>query len=123
VPGPFTRVRAPAGGAVTESDMPTEAGELPLISGCYQHVGGVLNAIAWDPSVFDGAVSYQGYTSATNSVFATWATSITIRDLVVNWCAVEPGGTYTFTVQAIGENNYLSEHSAPLTATIPLTVS
>jgi hypothetical protein len=41
---------------------------------------------------------------------------------VLNWCAVEPGGTYTFTVQAIGEHNYLSEHSAPLTVTIPSTV-
>jgi chitinase len=87
------------------------------------YVDGVLTAIAWDPSVFNGPVSYQGYTSATNSAFATSATSISIRDLAFIWCAVEPGGTYTFTIEAWGEHNYRSEHSAPLTVTIPGTIS
>ena len=36
---------------------------------------------------------------------------------------VKKGSTYTLTVQAIGTDNYLSDLSAPLTVTIPTTVS
>jgi hypothetical protein len=79
--------------------------------------GGVLDSLAWDASDHGSTVSYQLYSGA-NSVFATWNTAVSIRDLVQYEC-VESGSTHVFTVQAFGANNYLSGHSAPLTVTIP----
>jgi len=81
------------------------------------YVGGVLHDLAWDPSVFDGTVSYNLY-SGSDFLTATSFTSISVRSLIVNEC-VRPGSTHTLTVEAIGAGNYLSDHSAPLTVTIP----
>jgi len=83
--------------------------------------GGVLTAIAWDASVFNGHVSYVLW-SGSNQMWSGTKTSVTVRDLVHVAEAVRPGGTYTMTVQAIGTDNYLSDFSAPLTVTIPKTV-
>ena len=86
-----------------------------------EYVDGVLTAIAWDPSVFAGGVSYVLY--ARNSpLTATSHTRVTIHDLVYYDESVNPGGTYTMTVQAWGQDNYLSGFSEPLTVTIPKTV-
>jgi hypothetical protein len=81
-------------------------------------VDGVLHSIAWDASTHNQPVSYVGYSGST-SLFSTWATSIRIFELVHHWCAVDPGGTVTLTIQAIGSDNYLSGFSAPVTFTIP----
>jgi chitin-binding protein len=86
-----------------------------------EYVDGVLTAIAWDPSVFAGGVSYVLY--ARNSpLTATSQTRVTIHDLVYYDESVNPGGTYTMTVQAWGQDNYLSGFSEPLTVTIPQNV-
>lgn len=80
-------------------------------------VNGVLHSIAWDATPYSTPVSYQLFSGA-NSVFATWGTSVTTFELL-NYACLDPGSTHTFTVQAIAEHNYLSEHSAPLTVTLP----
>jgi hypothetical protein len=86
-----------------------------------EYVDGVLTAIAWDRSVFAGGVSYVLY--ARNGLLAaTSHTRVTVRDLVYYDESVNPGGTYTMTVQAWGQDNYLSGFSEPLTVTIPKTV-
>jgi hypothetical protein len=85
------------------------------------YTDGVLTAIAWDPSVFDGHVSYQLFANSTWA-WATSSTSVTVWKLVVSE-GVRKGSTYTLTVQAIGAGNHLSDLSAPLTVTIPTTVS
>lgn len=51
----------------------------------------------------------------------TSATSISIYHLVFIDCAIEPGGTYTLTVQALAADSYPSVRSAPLTVTVPPT--
>ncbi|GAA2691573.1 fibronectin type III domain-containing protein [Actinoplanes palleronii] len=79
--------------------------------------GGILTGIAWDASVFDGHVSYQLFANGTWA-WATSKTSVTVRELVASEGATA-GHTYTFTVQAIGTGNYLSDLSAPVTLTIP----
>jgi hypothetical protein len=81
-------------------------------------VNGTLHDIAWDPSVSGQHVSYVGY-SGHNVLFSTSATKISIFNLVYAWCAVRPGATVTVTVQAIAQDNALSERSAPATFTIP----
>jgi hypothetical protein len=81
-------------------------------------VNGTLHDIAWDPSVTSQLVSYVGY-SGQNVLFSTSATRITIFNLVYAWCAVDPGGTYTVTIQAIAQDNALSERSTPATFIIP----
>jgi hypothetical protein len=86
-----------------------------------EYVDGVLIAIAWDPSVFAGRVSYVLY-ARNSSLTATSHTRVTIHDLVYYDESVNPGGTYTMTVQAWGQDNYLSGFSEPLTVTIPKTV-
>jgi len=86
-----------------------------------EYVNGVLTAIAWDPSIFNGGVSYMLSAGGT-VLFSTSRTLVTVHDLVYVECSVSPGGTYTMTVQAIGTDNYLSGISAPLTVTIPQTV-
>jgi predicted phage tail protein len=78
---------------------------------------GILTGIAWDASVFDGHVSYQLFANGTWA-WATSKTSVTVRELVASE-GVKAGHTYTFTVQAIGADNYLSDLSAPVTLTIP----
>ena len=82
------------------------------------YVNGVLTAIAWDPSVFDGGVSYV-LSTANGPLADTSDTSVTIHDLVYYDESVNPGGTYTMTVQAWGTDNYPSGVSDPLTVTIP----
>jgi hypothetical protein len=86
-----------------------------------EYADGVLTAIAWDPSVFAGGVSYVLYAGDT-VLTATSHTRVTIHDLVYYDESVNPGGTYTMTVQAWGQDNYLSGFSEPLTVTIPRTV-
>jgi hypothetical protein len=82
------------------------------------YANGVLSSIAWDPSSHSSPVSYQLY-SGPDSLFATWGTSVSAFELI-HHAYVDPGSTHTFTVQAIGAGNYLSEHSQPLTATLPV---
>lgn len=86
-----------------------------------EYVDGALTAIAWDPSVFTGGVSYVLY-SGTTVLASASEPRVTVHDLVYINCSVSLGGTYTVTVQAIGTDNYLSAVSAPLTVTIPQTV-
>jgi hypothetical protein len=86
-----------------------------------EYVDGVLTAIAWDPSVFAGGVSYVLYARDT-PLADTSNTRVTIHDLVYVDESVNPGGTYTMTVQAWGTDNYPSGFSEPLTVTIPQTV-
>jgi len=83
-------------------------------------VDGVLSSIAWDASSHSSPVSYQLY-SGPDSLFTTWETSISVFELV-HHAYVDPGSTHTFTVQAIGAGNYLSEHSQPVTLTLPTEV-
>lgn len=81
------------------------------------YVNGALHGIAWNPTEYSTPVSYQLY-SGPNSVFAAWDTNVTTFELL-NYARLDPASTHTFTVQAIAEHNYLSEHSAPLTVTLP----
>lgn len=119
VPGPAlagdrTPHRAPATPRVDAVTLPPSApANLRAV-----HVDGVLHRIAWDRSVHDRMVSYVGY-SGPVSLFSTSATSISIFELVHHWCAVEPGSTYTLTVEALSSDNHSSALSAPLTITIP----
>jgi hypothetical protein len=83
-----------------------------------EYVDGVLKGIAWDASVFAGTVTYELFSGST-SIWATSDTSVTIFELIHIACAVEPGGTYTLTVRAIGEHNYPSGLSTSLTVTVP----
>jgi hypothetical protein len=84
------------------------------------YVDGALHTIAWDATPSGSPVSYQLF-SGPDSVFATWGTSVTVFELV-HHAYLDPGSTHTFTVQAIAEHNYLSEHSAPLSVTLPWVV-
>jgi hypothetical protein len=86
------------------------------------YVNGTLDRIAWDPSTHSTPVSYVLYSGDT-FLHSGSATSVSIFDLVFVDCAVRPGGTYTMTVQAWAADNYPSQRSAPLTVTIPRTVS
>jgi hypothetical protein len=81
------------------------------------YVNGTLTSIAWDRSD-STARSYLLY-SGTGVIHSDSATSVSIRDLVYVDCAVNPGGTYTLTVQAWAADNYPSGLSAPLIVTIP----
>ncbi len=79
---------------------------------------GVLQGIAWDPSQHATPVSY--ILRSGDTVFHTGAaTSVSVFTLEFVDCAVNPGGTYTLTVQAISADLDLSARSAPLTVTIP----
>jgi hypothetical protein len=79
---------------------------------------GVLQSIAWDPSQHATHVSY--ILRSGDTVFHTGAaTSVTVYTLEFVDCAVNPGGTYTLTVQAISADLDLSALSQPLTITIP----
>ncbi len=81
------------------------------------YVDGELSSVAWDASSHSSAVSYQLY-SGPDSVFATSGTSVSAFQLLHHVC-LDPGSTHTFTVQAIGADNYLSGHSEPVTVTLP----
>ncbi|GAA4457546.1 fibronectin type III domain-containing protein [Phytohabitans houttuyneae] len=83
------------------------------------HVGGVLDRIEWDASTHGTPVSYQ-VLSGDTVLSSVPATSVSVFQLVHIDCAVEPGGTYTLTVQALSADNDVSARSAPLTVTIPL---
>lgn len=86
------------------------------------YAGGTLDAIAWDPSTHGTPVSYV-LRSGDDVLLSTSATSVAVFQLVFVECAVEPGGTYTLTVQALSADNDLSALSTPLTVTIPLAVA
>jgi Fibronectin type III domain len=88
------------------------------------YVAGVLHSIAWDPSVGAQPLSYALYSFQPGlehvSVWATATTSVTVHDLVHVAC-LDRGSTHTFTVIA-GWAQGTSEHSFPLTVTLPPTV-
>ena len=79
---------------------------------------GVLNAIAWDPSTHATGVSYL-LLLGDSAISVSSFTSVSLFQLIHIDCAVEPGGTYTLTVQALSADNDFSARSAPLTVTIP----
>lgn len=82
-------------------------------------VGGVLDRIAWDASTHGTSVSYL-LLSGDTVISSVSTTSVSIFQLIHIDCAVEPGGTYTLTVQALSADNDFSARSAPLTVTIPI---
>jgi chitinase len=82
-------------------------------------VGGVLDRIAWDASTHGTPVSYL-LLSGDTVLSSVSTTSVSVFQLVHVDCAVEPGGTYTLTVQALSADNDFSARSAPLTVTIPI---
>ncbi|BCB76732.1 hypothetical protein GCM10022251_50020 [Phytohabitans flavus] len=85
------------------------------------YVEGVLDRIAWDASTHGTPVSYL-LRSGDIVLSSTSDTTVSIFQLVHIDCAVEPGGTYTLTVQALSADNDVSARSAPLTVTIPRTL-
>jgi hypothetical protein len=81
-------------------------------------VGGVLDRIAWDASSHPTGVSYW-LRNGESVIHIGSTTDATVFDLLFIDCAVERGGTYTITVQALSHDLDFSGRSAPLTVTIP----
>jgi hypothetical protein len=86
-----------------------------------EYVDGLLDRIAWDASTHATPVSYLLWSGET-VLSSGFATSVSVFQLVHIDCAVDPGGTYTLTVQAVSADNDVSARSEPLTVTIPSTV-
>jgi len=82
------------------------------------YVGGVLDRIEWDASSHPSGVSYW-LRNGESVIHSDSATSVTIFELLFIECAVQRGGTYTFTVEALSGDLDFSGRSAPLTVTIP----
>jgi hypothetical protein len=115
--GPAAAATASTSAAVPVPTVPQNLRE--------DHVDGVFQGIRWDPSTFDGRqVMYTVYLWAAREapIFAPFSqTSMSLREFI-DGQYMEPGGTYTFTVVAMGVSGgalRTSGHSNKLTVTFP----
>jgi chitodextrinase len=81
-------------------------------------VNGVADSILWDASTDSSNVRYVLRANG-NRIFGTTGTMVTAIELLYLDCVVQPGSTYTLTVEALDANNNVSDRSVPVTATFP----
>jgi hypothetical protein len=117
----------PAGPAVAAADSTAATVSVPSTPQNLrqEYVNGDFQGIRWDPSAFDGRqVMYTVYLWAGREapIFAPFThTDVSFREFI-DGQYMEPGGTYTFTVVAMGVSGgqlRTSGHSNKLTVTFP----
>jgi len=79
---------------------------------------GVLDSIMWDASTDSSNVVYVLRANG-DRIFGTTGTRVTAIELLYLDCVVQPGSTYTLTVEAVDANNNVSGRSLPVTVTFP----